>query len=163
MPGVSAVWIQVAFLALAHVAFAWQQRAGRSSLTVKHKTKFDAEMVPGVTGDRVTFPASNSRQIVRTASGQWLIGFDIPGKGLFLCFGPRGRAEGSNFSEPILLTGDGIQGLLSAGKQPSGISLASDYTSRGPTWRAFRQPAYHYRVSSTPCQRCFVTPSLQNF
>jgi hypothetical protein len=81
-------------------------------------------MIPGITGEQIAFPLSNSRQIVRTPSGQWLLGFDIPTKGLFVSYGPSGRTEGSRFSVPVLLVGNGIPGSLAEGSEPAGLSFA---------------------------------------
>ncbi len=110
---------------------------------VEHKTKFDPEMVPGIAGEKIEFPLSNGRQIVRTASGQWLVGFDVPGKGLFATVGPPGRTEGSRFSEPVLLVGDGKPGLLGQAVQPRGLSFAASgqtlhiaWSDRGGVWLA---------------------------
>jgi hypothetical protein len=91
---------------------------------VEHKTRFDPEMVPGIRGDGVTFPLSNSRQIVRASNGAWVITFDIPGRGLFLAFGPPGCREGSRFEPPVLAVGDEHDGLLAKGSKPVGASLA---------------------------------------
>src|SRR2546423_1636629 len=91
---------------------------------VEHKTRFDPEMIPGVTGEQIAFPLSNGRQIVRTPSGQWLLGFDIPAKGLFVSYGPPGRTEGSRFSAPVLVVGNGVPGLLAGGSEPGGLSFA---------------------------------------
>jgi len=96
-----------------------------ANAAVEHKTKFDAEMIPGVMDEQIAFPLSNSRQIVRTPSGQWLLGFDIPGKGLLVSYGPPGRTEGSRFSVPALLVGNGAPGLLAEGSEPTGLSFAN--------------------------------------
>jgi len=98
--------------------------ATASAAAVEHKTRFDPEMIPGVTGEQIAFPLSNGRQIVRTPSGQWLLGFDVPAKGLFVSYGPPGHTEGSRFSIPALLVGNGIPGLLAAGSEPGGLSFA---------------------------------------
>src|SRR6478672_5048440 len=98
--------------------------ATTASAVVEHKTRFDAEMIPGVTGEQIAFPLSNGRQIVRTPSGQWLVGFDVPAKGLFVSYGPPGHTEGSRFSPPALLVGNGIAGLLATGSEPGGLSFA---------------------------------------
>src|SRR6266849_1154389 len=91
---------------------------------VEHKTRFDSEMVPGIRGQEVTFPLSNSRQLVRTSGGQWLLVFDAPADGLYICYGPPGRTEGSRFSPPLLMVGNGKEGVLAAGVRPAGVSLA---------------------------------------
>src|SRR5438128_1617487 len=111
---------------------------------VEHKTRFDSEIIPGVAGERVTFPLSNSRQVVRTPAGYWLLGFDIPDKGLFLCYGPPSPAEGSRFSQPVLLVGNSSKGLLAAGSEPAGLSfsiadrnLHIAWSDRHGVWLAF--------------------------
>src|SRR5712671_2457200 len=91
---------------------------------IEHKTRFDSEMAPGIRGQEVTFPLSNSRQLVRTASGQWLLVFDVPADGLYVCYGAPGRTEGSRFSQPVLLVGNGKEGAIAAGVRPAGVSLA---------------------------------------
>jgi hypothetical protein len=80
-------------------------------------------MIPGIRGQAVAFPLSNSRQVARTPSGEWLVVFDVPGQGLFLTLGPPGKAEGSRFAPPILFAGDGSDGALTAGKKPEGASI----------------------------------------
>jgi len=91
---------------------------------VEHKTKFDSEEIPALRNEAVTFPLSNSRQIIRTRTGQWLIAFDVPHKGLFLTYGAPGRTEGSRFEQPVLFVGDGTSGPLGTGSQPRGASIA---------------------------------------
>jgi hypothetical protein len=91
---------------------------------VEHRTKFDAEMIPAIRGERLAFPLSNGRQVLRTPSGQWLLGFDVPAKGLYVSVGPPGRTEGSHFSSPALLVGNGAPGLLAQGSEPAGLSFA---------------------------------------
>jgi hypothetical protein len=98
--------------------------AASGAASVEHKTRFDPEMIPGIAGEQVTFPLSNGRQIVRMRSGQWLLGFDVPGKGLFMSYGPPGRTAGSRFSQPTLLVGNGMPGLLASGSEPRGLSFA---------------------------------------
>ena len=92
---------------------------------VEHKTRFDPEMVPGVRDEEVTFPLSNSRQVIRIQAGHWLVAFDVPHTGLFLTHGPPGRAEGGQFEPPLLFVGDGTRGALSTGVQPNGASIIS--------------------------------------
>jgi hypothetical protein len=91
---------------------------------VEHKTRFDAEMIPGLKSKQVTFPLSNSRQLVRTASGYWLLAFDVLGTGLFLCYAAPESTLGSQFSHPLLVVSDGTGGAISTGSQPAGISLS---------------------------------------
>src|SRR5438477_7038966 len=91
---------------------------------VEHKTRFHAEMALGIRDQEVTFPLSNSRQLVRFATGQWLLVFDAPADGLYICYGPPGSIEGSRFSPPLLLVGNGKEGVLATGSRPAGISLA---------------------------------------
>ncbi|MFL6302542.1 MAG: hypothetical protein ACJ72H_03290 [Candidatus Sulfotelmatobacter sp.] len=98
---------------------------GIARAEVEHKTKFDREEIPAVRDEAVTFPLSNSRQIVRTRTGQWLVAFDVPNKGLFLAYGAPGCAEGSGFQQPVLLVGDGTTGILARGTHPKGASLAA--------------------------------------
>lgn len=104
-----------------------QEDGGNQDTQPKHITKFDPEMVPGLAGKRVRFPLSNGRQIVTTSSGYRLIAFDIPAEGLFLSYGPPGSNEGSQFSEPVLLVGDNVEGALSRSMQAVGISLAQGH------------------------------------
>ena len=105
-------------------AAAWQTETKPTTPAVEHKTKFDSEMVPGVRAQEVIFSLSNSRQIVRTAAGQWLLAFEVPHKGLFLTSGPPGCEEGSQFQRPILIVGDGTAGVLATGSNPVGASIA---------------------------------------
>ncbi len=96
----------------------------KADVTVDHKTRFDPEMVPAVRDKSVVFPLSNSRQIVRTASGQWLLAFEIPHEGLYLASGPPGRTGGSQFQSPLLIVGDDDRGIIAAASKPTGVSLA---------------------------------------
>lgn len=97
-----------------------------AAAVVEHRTKFDGEMLPGVRHADEAFPLSNSRQIVRTASGHWLIAFDIPAQGLFLSSGPAGRTRGAHFSTPILVVGNRTPGAIAKATDPAGASLAVD-------------------------------------
>jgi len=92
--------------------------------TVEHKTKFDPEMVPGLSGRPVVFPLSNSRQLVRTASGYWLLAFDVPREGLFISYAAPGSLRGSQFSPPVLLVGRDDSQAVYKSAEPAGISLA---------------------------------------
>src|SRR6266446_1516208 len=98
--------------------------AAAAQSAVEHKTRFDSEMAPGIRDQEVTFPLSNSRQLVRFGTGQWLLVFDVPAGGLYICYGPPGSIEGSRFSPPLLLVGNGKEGALATGSRPAGISLA---------------------------------------
>jgi hypothetical protein len=111
-------------LYVAQIGVAIALAASAAFAAVEHKTRFDGEMIPGVRDEKIALPLSNGRQIVRTPSGQWLLGFDIPAKGLFLAYGPPACAEGSRFSTPALLVGNGAPALLAEGSEPAGLSLA---------------------------------------
>src|SRR5438876_10029540 len=63
------------------ICFALCLPFANSAAAVEHKTRFDPEMVPAVRDKSVVFPLSNSRQIRRTQSGQWLLAFEIPHEG----------------------------------------------------------------------------------
>jgi hypothetical protein len=107
---------------------------GLAAATVEHKTKFDAEMLPGVRGAAVTFPLSNSRQLVRTAAGDWLLAFDVPGEGLYLTSAARDVRQGSEFAPPILAVGDEKPGALAQGSKPAGASLVIDGGTAHLAW-----------------------------
>src|SRR5207244_3394821 len=106
----------------------------KSDVIVEHKTKFDSEMVPGLASAQAAFPLSNSRQIVRTRSGNWLLSFDVPGKGLFLCYSLPGATQGSQLSQTLLLVSHDDKGVLSTGFQPMGISLAISHKTLHLAW-----------------------------
>ena len=91
---------------------------------VEHKTKFDPEMVPGLSGRQAVFPLSNSRQLVRMASGYWLLAFDVPREGLFISYAAPGSLRGSQFSPPVLLVGRDDSQAVYKSAEPAGISLA---------------------------------------
>jgi hypothetical protein len=93
-------------------------------LPVEHKTKFDPEMIPGSSDKQAAFPLSNSRQLARTASGYWLLAFDVPGEGLFISFAAPDSIKGSQFSQPVLLVGRDDSRAVYKSAQPAGISLA---------------------------------------
>lgn len=101
---------------------------------VEHKTKFDSEIVPGLRDKQVTFPLSNSRQLARTASGHWLLAFDVPSEGLFISSSSSDALKGSQFFKPVLLIGPSGSGAAYTGTQPSGISLALGNENLYLTW-----------------------------
>ena len=124
----------LAAIVIALVLLNWGELSGRltditmhaaeQASNVEYRTKFDPEQIPGLANDMVNFPLSNSRQILRTPSGHWLLAFDVSGKGLFLCHGIPSATQGSQFSQPILLVGSLEKGVLAKSSEPAGISLA---------------------------------------
>ena len=124
----------LAAIVIAFVLLNWGELPGRltditihaaeQASNVEYRTKFDPEQIPGLANDMVNFPLSNSRQILRTPSGHWLLAFDVSGKGLFLCHGIPSATQGSQFSQPILLVGSLEKGVLAKSSEPAGISLA---------------------------------------
>src|SRR5579872_112322 len=80
--------------------------------SAEHITKFDSEMIPGLVDEQVSFPLSNSRQIVTVNSGHRLVAFDVSNTGLFISYGPPGSIEGSQFAQPLLIVGNNKKGAL---------------------------------------------------
>ena len=124
----------LAAIVIAFVLLNWGELSGRltditvdaseQASNVEYRTKFDPEQIPGLANDMVNFPLSNSRQILRTPSGHWLLAFDVSSKGLFLCYGIPSATQGSQFSQPILLVGSLEKGVFAKSSEPAGISLA---------------------------------------
>jgi hypothetical protein len=101
-----------------------EKAANNSGRPVEHKTKFDPEMIPGLRDRQVAFPLSNSRQLVRAASGYWLLAFDVPGEGLFITYAAPDSVKGNQFSQPVLLVGRDDTKAIYKSAKPAGISLA---------------------------------------
>lgn len=106
--------------------------------SAKHITKFDSEMIPGLVDEQVSFPLSNSRQIVTVNSGHRLVAFDVSNNGLFISYGPPGSIEGSQFAQPLLIVGNNEKGALAEGSTPVGISLARTDKHLYIAWHDFQ-------------------------
>ena len=91
--------------------------------TVRHLTCFDKDLLPGTADSAIAVATGNSRQVVRTPSGLWLIGLSTE-RGLVLSAGKGARLDGGGFEKPVLLIGHRRTGLLGRAKgRPGGFSL----------------------------------------
>ena len=101
------------------------EHAARLNAEWVRETQFDKDLIAGSAGIGAALPLANGRQIVRSRSGAWFVGFDSNrGPRLAVAFGAR--CEGRHFT-PALDLGN-LLGL--ANGESRGFSLAIDGNDR---------------------------------